>query len=426
MKNKKLISVLLTVSMAAGMALTGCGSKTANGTENAGTKETAEAPADTKAADGETVTITLGYWGDSGETEAYEKSIEGIESTIPGVKVELAHYAGTADFWDSLPGQIAAGTAPDIIVPSNEGHLGYITEGLFLPLDSYGFDLSGYDQNAVEAWTWEENLYGIPATAAPGLFIINKDMWDEAGLGEFPKTWDDVYEAAKVLTKDDVSGLCIDFSQGYHPTQYMNSFGGGWKNGDEIGSQANVDAFDYIFNMYREGLAVNPKDVGLSWDGEVFAGKKCAMTTGGTWYIGMMKEAAPDINYEVVSMPGGNGKNGCTLHSQAFAVLSNCKNPDKAAQVAYYLTNENAQRLTAEVVGNMPSLLSLRDWYFEENPKMANAKASLDWATSFGYPANAQEFQNDLVRAFEEVEYAGKEADSKGILDSLASKHGNQ
>lgn len=426
MKKQKLISVLLTASMVAGISLTGCGNKAENTADTTAAKEAAGASADTKADNGETVTVTLGYWGDSGETEAYEKSLEGIEAAIPGVKVELAHYAGTADFWDSLPGQIAAGTAPDIIVPSNEGHLGYITEGLFLPLNDYGFDLSGFDENAVEAWTWEGKLYAIPATAAPGLFIINKDMWDEAGLGEMPKTWDEVYEAAKVLTKDDVAGLCIDFSQGYHPTQYMNSFGGGWKNGDEINSKANVDAFDYIFKMYEEGLAVNPKDVGLSWDGEVFAGGKCAMITGGTWYIGMMKEAAPDINYEVVPMPGGNGNHGCTLHSQGFAVLSSSKNPEKAAQAAYYLCNENAQRLTAEIVGNMPSLLSLRDWYFEENPKIAPAKESLEWATSFGYPANAQEFQTDLVRAFEEVEYAGKEADSKGILDNLAAKYGNQ
>ena len=107
-------------------------------------------------------------------------------------------------------------------------------------------------------------------------------------------------------------------------------------------------------------------------------------------------------------------------------MLSSSKNPEKAAQAAYYLCNENAQRLTAEIVGNMPSLLSLRDWYFEENPKIAPAKESLEWATSFGYPANAQEFQTDLVRAFEEVEYAGKEADSKGILDNLAAKYGNQ
>ena len=271
-----------------------------------------------------------------------------------------------------------------------------------------------------EAWTYEGKLYGIPVTAAPGLFVVNKDMWDAAGLGEMPKTWDEVYEAAKVLTKDDVKGLCIDFSQGYHPTQYMNSFGG-WKNGTDINSEANQHAFDYIFKMYKEGLAVNPKDVALSWDGEVFAAGKCAMTTAGTWYIGMMKDAAPDTNYEIVPMPGGDGHNGCTLHSIAFTVLSN---PELAAKVAYYMSREEAQKATAEIVGSMPSMLSLRDWYFETNSKMMEAKVSLDWATSFGYPVQSAEFQADLVRAFEEVQYAGGEKTSAEILGDPAAKFG--
>ena len=421
MKKKFLSRLFVSIMLAA--LVTGCATPPASNSASANPTESSKTPdAATPAA--EPIIITLGYWGDSGETEAYTKAIEGIEAAVPGVKVELAHYAGTADFWDSLPGQIAAGTAPDIIAPTNEGHLSYISEGLFLPLSDYGLDMSAYAPNAVDAWTYEGKLYGIPTTAAPGLFVVNKDLWDAAGLGAMPTTWDEVYTAAKVLTKDNVKGLCIDFSQGYHPTQYMNSFGGGWKNGTDIDSAANEMALNYIFKMYKEGLAVNSKDVGLSWDGEVFAAGKCAMTTAGTWYIGMMKEAAPDINYEILPMPGGNGNNGCTLHSTAFAVLSNCKNPELAAKVAYYLSREEAQKITAELVGNMPSMLSLRDWYFQQNDKMQNAKASLEWATSFGYPIQAAEFQTDLVRAFEEVQYAGGNQTSKEILTALAEKYG--
>ncbi len=421
---KKLLSLLLASLMLVAL-VAGCSGGTTNSpapSPSTGDPTPNTTPSDAPPA--EPVTITFGYWGDSGETQAYTKAIENIEANVPGVKVELAHYAGTADFWDSLPGQIAAGTAPDIIAPTNEGHLSYIADGLFLPMDQYGFDLSGFTPNAVDAWSYEGHLYGIPVTAAPGLFVVNKDLWDAAGLGAMPTTWDEVYEAAKVLTKGDVKGLCIDFSQGYHPTQYMNSFGGGWKNGADIDSTANETALDYIFKMYKEGLAVNSKDLGLAWDGEVFAAGKCAMTTAGTWYIGMMKEAAPNTNYEILPMPGGNGNNGCTLHSIAFTVLSNSKNPELAAKVAYYMSREEAQRTTAETVGSMPSLISLRDWYFEQNAKMQNAKVSLDWASSFGYPIRAAEFQTDLVRSFEEVQYAGSNQTSKDILASLAEKYG--
>ena len=180
---------------------------------------------------------------------------------------------------------------------------------------------------------------------------------------------------------------------------------------------------EYILKMYDEGLAVNPKDVGLSWDGEVFAAGKGAMTTGGTWYIGMMKEAAPDTNYTIIPMPGENGNNGCSLHSIAFTVLKNSANPDVAAQVAYYMARSDAQKASAEIVGTMPSNTDLTDWYFEQNPKMEKAKVSLDWATSFGYPVDASDFQTDLVRAFEGIEYAGDDTTAQEMLDTLSATY---
>ena len=180
---------------------------------------------------------------------------------------------------------------------------------------------------------------------------------------------------------------------------------------------------EYILKMYKEGLAVNPKDVGLSWDGEVFAAGKGAMTTGGTWYIGMMKEAAPDTNYVILPMPGENGKNGCSLHSIALTVLNNTKNPEIAAKVAYYMSRTDAQKASAEIVGTMPADKTLSDWYFEQNPKMENAKVSLDWATSFGYPVDASDFQTDLVRGFEGIEYAGETTTAQEWLDSLSTTY---
>ena len=189
---QKNITRIAAVGLSAVM-LTGCASSSA----------AASASSTTDSAN-EKVTITFGYWGDSGETEAYTKAIEGIENEIPNVEVKLQHYPGTKDFWDSLPGQIAAGTAPDIIAPTNENHLYYISEGLFLPMDEYGFDLTNTNSNAIDAWTYDGKLYGIPVSAAPGLFIINQDLWDAAGLTDYPTTWDEVYEDAKVLDRKSV------------------------------------------------------------------------------------------------------------------------------------------------------------------------------------------------------------------------------
>ena len=297
MATKKIVSLFLALLMALGLCVT------------AGAEEGA--------------TITVGFWGSSGEDKAIDAALEGVLEAIPGVKeVKKVQYPSANDFYEKLPGQFVAGTAPDVVVATNERHLQLIDNGVLAPLDSYGFDLTGYAENAVQAWNYEGVQYGIPMTAAPALFAINVDLWNAAGLGDYPTTMEEVYEAAKTLTKDGVVGLCIHDGSLFATTQYLNAFGGGWNGTHDIDRQENIDGLDFVFKMFDEGVAAAPRTLGLGWDGEVFAAGKAAMTTAGTWYVNLMRESAPDTNYVFIPFPGGNGKTGCTLHSYGAAVIA--------------------------------------------------------------------------------------------------------
>jgi multiple sugar transport system substrate-binding protein len=408
----------------------GCTTPAPAGDAPAPAEKTADAPAvPEKTADApapaEPIKLVFGFWGDSGEIKAYENAIKGFENIMPNVEIEIAQYPSTADFWTNLPGQIAAGTAPDVIASTNEGHMSYIVDGQFLPLNSYGNDVSGISPNAISAWSYENQLYAYPTTSAPGVFAINMDMWNAAGLGAMPTTWEEVYEAAKKLTTDDVKGLCIDFGVNpYHVTQYVNSFGGSWNGGASINSPENVAGLEYVMKMFEEGLAANPKDFGHSWDGETFAFEKAAMSTAGAWYVGFMAGSAPEVNYALIPMPGGNGKDGCTLHVTGLSVLSGTKNPDAAAALAYYMSREEAQKEMATLAGYQPSRTALQDWYYEQKPGLAGTRVSMDWAKSFAFPVKSSEFGADLSAAFEDVHYNKNAKTAQEILDALAAKFG--
>lgn len=374
-----------------------------------------------KSGDG---VLSVGFWGSSGEEKAVQASLEGVQDAVEGVKeVKLEQYSTVNDFYEKLPGQVAAGTAPDIIIATNEQHLQLIDDGALIPLDDYSFDLSGYAQNAVEAWQYEGSQYGIPITAAPSTFAINTDLWEKAGLGDYPTTWDEVYEDAKKLTTDDCAGICIDIGNIYHPTQYMNSFGGGWKDGKEINSEENVKALEYIFKMFDEGLATTAKDAGMTWDGEVFAAQKCAMSTGGTWYVNTMRESAPDVNYTFIPMPGGDGNVGCTLHTYGIAVVRGTPDEEMAANVAYYMSRQEAQEKRAELIGDRPSIEAALPAFREDNPQLDVIDEYISTATSFGYPAD-QEFKTDFTTALEYHIYNGDTTSAQDILDTLAASYG--
>lgn len=409
-KSFKKVALGLAFSAVA-LMLVGCESGDNNSKESNGKKD----------SDG---VLTVGFWGSSGEDKAVEASIEGIKDKVKGVKeIKLEQYPTVNDFYEKLPGQIAAGTGPDIIIATNEQHLQLIENETLEPLDEYNFDLSGYAQNAVDAWKYHDKQYGIPITAAASTFAVNADMWNDVGLGEYPKTWEDVYEASKKLTKDGVYGLVLDIGNIFHPTQYMNSFGGGWKDGEAIDSKENVDALKYIFKMFDEKLAVTAKDAGMTWDGEVFAGQKAAMSTGGTWYVNTMRESAPDVNYEFIPMPGGDGNNGSTLHSYGIAVVSNTDDPELAAEVAYYMSRQEAQEKRSELIGDRPSIEAALPKFREANPILNVMDDYIDQATSFGYPAN-QEFKIDFTTALENHIYNNDKTSAEEILKQLAKDYG--
>lgn len=129
---QKMMAVGMTAMMCASM-LAGCGKENNEQTGTSG--KVTDAAAETKAQGGEGTTLTIGFWGSSGEDKAVLAAAEGIQEAVPGVKeIQIEQYPGADDFYQKLPGQIAAGTAPDLIIATNEQHLQLIADGLLVPL----------------------------------------------------------------------------------------------------------------------------------------------------------------------------------------------------------------------------------------------------------------------------------------------------
>lgn len=413
-RGKKLFALLLVLTLVFAV-LTGCGN-TGTANTSSTSKETAKPTEAVKP-----VTIRYGLWGSDEEIKLQKQDIETINKENPNIKIEIQVYPDSTTFWNKLPAEIAAKTAPDIVKITNEGYFEYVSKGMIAPIDNEvkqaNVDLSQLSKASLAIWTVDGKLYGIPRSVAPAMFFINKDMWKAAGLGAYPKTWDEVKTAAKALTKDGVYGICINNME-YHITQYALSFGGGWNNGKTINADGNVKALEYIFDMYKQKVAVTPKQLGFGWDGEVFANKKAAMSTGGWWYIGYLKGAAPDLNYEILPIPEGSTK-GCTMHSDAIVVLKDATDKVAAAKACGLLSRADAQKLYMEGVGSIPSIPSLADKYYEVNPATKSTKPETEYAKDFGYPKDTKKFSDTLVQAVEEKILNNGTKSAKEILDDL-------
>ncbi|CAM3598029.1 ABC transporter substrate-binding protein [Marinicrinis lubricantis] len=413
MRRFKKGSTFLVLCLALIVGLTACGGNNTN--ENAGNNSGASGQED--------VTITMGFWGTAQDLQVYQQAADAISETYPHITLNIKQYPSSEQFWNILPGEIAAGVAPDFIKISNEGAFEYINKGLFTALDEYiepaGIDMSVYPESSMNIWQVDGKQYGIPNSDMPAMFFINEDMWQEAGLGDYPTTWDEVEAAAKTLTKDGVYGLITNIDA-FHITNYAKSYGGGWGNGETINSPENVQALEQIMDMYKEGIAVTPKTLGYGWDGEVFANEQGAMSTGGYWYKGYLADANPDLNYVAIPVPQGTTA-GSTMSSDAYVVLKDAKNKTAALQAAYYMTNEEVQTKFMEL-GFNPALKTLSPKYFEQNPEFKAIEPSLETSSDFGYPVDTKKFTDELVKQVEAVILGGSDKSAKEILDSVQAQ----
>lgn len=397
-KYSKWTALLLAVVI----ALSGCAPSVQNSTP-----ASAATPASNAAASKtEVPIIRYGFTGGEVEEQAYQAGLAGAEEKF-GVKIEWVRYPDVQTLWNNLPAQIAAGTAPDLVSLTNENYLEFVNNGMFLDMAPYvtaeEFDFERVT-DAHKCWKLDGKIYAIPTDGAPAAFIVNMDMWNAAGLGELPKTMEEVHTAAKALTKGDVKGLCVNDIE-FHLTQYVLTFGGGWGEGKTINTPENAAGLQFVIDLYREGLIVTPKSVGLGWDGEVFGKGLAAMSTGGVWYAASMQEMAPDMNYKIIPIPKGVPNGSCTSHSDATAVISSTKYPEIASKICAYMGRDEAQNAIADLYGNPPAYKDLQQAFFDKNEEIAALIPAIAYAEPFGYPVETKRFVDLLTKEMDEALY---------------------
>ena len=403
---KKLLALFLAAAMV-GTAV-GCSQNGGSGANSGEASEASQSNGESQAPSGEVVTLRMGGWGNL--QDEHEAGTIGMAEDI-GVNVEFQKYPTDADFWNNLPAQIAAKTAPDFISLTNELYLPYIRDGLVVPLTQYIEDgtITCWDrisQNVKDVWTIDEEIYGIPTHQTPAVFAINMDLWNEAGLTEadFPKTWDDVLDACKVF-KDTLgmTGLCFN-TQEFHFTNYCLSFGGGWDFGKTIDTPENAAALQFIIDAYRQGYVVTPKELGVSYDGNVLMSGDAAMSTGGTWYVNDFAKNAPDVEVKYLKIPYAKGHEDSsgTFHAPGYAILKGGAHEKEAAMAINYMMNDAHDEALIDI-GYIPVNEKFYDEFKEKQPELADLVDAVPKSNGFDYPPAGKEFADALISKMEEA-----------------------
>lgn len=348
MKQRKRFLVLaLTLCMALSTACAGGSGESSAGSSAAGSSS---------ASAGEKV--TLQFWGfqTGSEDEYLQKFIKEFNDTHNNIQVEYTKVNQEEYTTTAISTAYANGEAPDILFVEPATYLKYAEKGMLGDLKPYLSQKVQDDflPSTLKSVTYNGKILGLPyEMELLGLFY-NEDMLKAANV-EVPKTWDELYSAAKKLTTNKVSGLILPVDK----TSYtlFNFWPFLWmENGEVVSEDGTKSAFnsessakvlDFWAKFFKEGLSpsklqIGPYDIGNIGNGTA------AMQVSGTYVITAAETTYKDVNIKVAPLPTPDGKNQITVAGgQKLAINGMGSHQKEAAEfVTWLYGSDDISRVT--------------------------------------------------------------------------------
>jgi sn-glycerol 3-phosphate transport system substrate-binding protein len=264
---KRSLFAILTMALLIGLLVPACGSTPAPTAAPqptaAAAQPTAAQAQPTQAPSGETVNIDFWYAMSGHNGEVIDELVKRFNESQSEVFVTATYQGSYDDAINKLKAGLQSKDVPAVVQIYDIGTRLLIDLKVVAPvqdfIDREGFDITDIEPNVANYYSVDGRLYSMPFNTSNPVLYYNKDMFKEAGLDpeKAPRTWAEVTDYARKLTKKDASGQTTQYGcsfafYGWFVEQFIAVQGGYYVN-NENGRMAR--ATEATFNG-PEGVAL--------------------------------------------------------------------------------------------------------------------------------------------------------------------------
>lgn len=344
MKIKRLIAAGLTATMVVGM-LTACGG---GSSDDGGSKKKGDA-------------LTVAIW-DTNQQAGLQEIIDEFTAET-GVKAELQVLDWSA-YWTLLEAGATGGDMPDVFWMHSNEAVKYMSNDILLDLTDYvskseKLEMDKFPQDLKDMYTWKDKVYAVPKDRDTIAMWYNKKMFDEAKI-DYPDgswTWDEFYEIAEKLTKDDGSQFGFAAQPSNEQDTWMNmvySMGGTIVTDDNksgFDDPNTIKAMEFLDKCVKN---VMPDSNTMSETGTdvLFQSGKVAMISQGSWMVAGFKDNDYLVeNADVARLPkdATTGRSVSLYNGLGWAASAGTGMPDEAFQLIEWFGSKDMQLKQAEL-----------------------------------------------------------------------------
>lgn len=344
------------------------------------------------------VTLEFSQWWEpelpSGEFRAL---MDEFEAQNPGIKVELLSgpYASTKE---QMIAGAAAGKMSDVLGLDGAWVYDFVQQGSIADLSVLMAE-AGYDGSELASQIQIDGAtYMIPVVNFVYPMFTNTELLADAGITAPPTNRTEFATAAKaVADKGEAAGWALPLSL-ETPNGIQNDVmswvwasGGSMMTAEgkpDLTNAAVASATEFIQGMWDAG-AVAPGAFSMKEQDKVeeFTNGRTAMMISSLAHINTIREANPELQFEVSAIPaedGYTGERGIPYASWGIGVSANTEHPQEAWKLVQFLMSQDTNSTLSTMANAFPGNINSAPDFSDSDPLFEKAFEIYQ----AGYPAN--------------------------------------
>lgn len=368
--------------------------------------------------------VTLAWWDymTASNAAALDTQMAKYMDEFPAITIERTSIP-FADLKQKLLQGAAAGQLPDVVIIDNPDHSSFSALGVFADVtdlvQSWGQE-SNYFEGPWASTLYQGKNYGIPDNSNCLVLWYNKAFTEPLGI-QPPADWDQFKEVSAALTEEDRFGIVMSGVKSEEGTFQWLPFL--WMTGEDLAT-LDSDGGKAALQLWVDLVDGGYMSPGiLNWtQGDVkgqFVNGLAAMMVNGPWQIPVLREEAPDMDWDVATLPVE--KQGASiLGGENTAIVNSTQNLDAAwTLLTWRQEPENLKAYLIEA-GKLPSHAELaKDETWTSDPALSVFVEQLQVAKPRAYGPNYPEISN-AIQEMMQAAISGQKSVDVAVADAQA------
>lgn len=409
---------------AAAQETEGSGEEASSGSEEEAQGMTLEGP------------VEIEFWHamSGGHEESLKAITEAFENEYSDVSVTLVNQGGYDELSQNIMAGARANRLPTISQAYEDWVTEYIEQDFVTSLNPYIEDQNiGMSDEELEdivtvfreANKWDNDYYSLPFNKSTRILFYNADMLEENDLDP-PTTWEELREAAEILTGDGVVGMGFENAVGLEISNYIHQAGGEFVDEETMevrfNSREGMEAVSFIREMLDEDIARLAGEDGYM--SGPFGRGDVGMYVGSSAGIPFVASSAEgNIEWSATVLPKGE-EAATNFAGTNVTLFDNASDQEKIAAWKYmkFLINTENTAQWAMDTGYLPirySALELEDYeaFKEENPAQGVGEQQFEHGFFDARILGAYSMKNAVAEEMEAV-FGGQKSVEEGLREA--------